>query len=113
AHYRLAFLYRTRRDGAGFPDPVQALEHARLAVEHAAPANPAYYELLAVCYRELGELDPAIEALSEAVRLSQEPRYAKRLQAYLYDRDGPPPAVEEPMPGETIPEDEEELPTTG
>src|SRR5690606_40993989 len=35
AHYRLAFLYRTRMAGPGFPDPAQALEPPLLPVEHA------------------------------------------------------------------------------
>ncbi|RMG11013.1 MAG: hypothetical protein D6731_16465, partial [Planctomycetota bacterium] len=103
AHYQAAFLYRTCLEGDG-PDPNKALEHARKAVELASPPQPHYYELLALCHYDLGELDAAIEALNEACRLSDDPRYRKRLDAYVYERDGPAPdSADDAMPGEDMP----------
>ena len=109
AHYQLAFLYRSRLSEEG-PDPLKALEHAKQAVETAAEPRPQYYEMLGAAHHDLGELEPAIAALEQAVTLSEAPRYSKQLEAYLHER-GAGPALDEPLPGDLPPMDDEPEPT--
>ena len=83
AHYQLAFLHRTAQLEDGSVKPEKAIEHAKLAVKHAAAGDWKAHELLAACYRDAGQSAESVAELKEACKVSRGlPRLMKKLEAW-------------------------------